>query len=175
MKQPGTGSRVLLTLACIVIVIAGLKAASAILLPALVAVFLAVVSYPPIAWLQSRGLPDWAAVLIVFVVVVAVFGGISVVVGHSIQDFTAKLDDYEQLLTNNRIWFLNRDDGSIVHEMGHMGENGGQFFGLHMIAVDSQGNIYTGEVFAGERVQRFVPTDSPRGELLQQLAALPLQ
>ena len=86
-------------MACIVIVIAGLKAASAILLPALVAVFLAVVSYPPIAWLQSRGLPDWAAVLIVFVVVVAVFGGISVVVGHSIQDFTAKLDDYEQKLS----------------------------------------------------------------------------
>ncbi|MEE3197533.1 MAG: hypothetical protein VX225_03725 [Pseudomonadota bacterium] len=78
-------------------------------------------------------------------------------------------------LTNNRIWFLNRDDGNIVHEMGRMGENGGQFFGLHMIAVDSQGNIYTGEVFAGERVQRFVPTDSPKGELLQQLAALPLQ
>jgi len=23
--------------------------------------------------------------------------------------------------------------------------------------VDSKGNIYTGEVFAGERVQRFVP------------------
>ena len=53
-----------------------------------------------------------------------------------------------------------------------MGENGGQFFGLHMIAVDSGGSIYTGEVFAGERVQRFVPDDSPRGELLQQLADL---
>jgi hypothetical protein len=26
-----------------------------------------------------------------------------------------------------------------------------------MIATDSRGNIYTGEVFAGERVQRFVP------------------
>lgn len=73
-------------------------------------------------------------------------------------------------LTNNKIWLLNREDGSIAAEWGHMGENGGQFFGLHMIAVDSQGNIYTGEVFAGERVQRFVPTDSPRGELLQQLA-----
>ncbi len=73
-------------------------------------------------------------------------------------------------LTNNRIWFLDRETGELVGEMGHMGENGGQFFGLHMIAVDSQGNIYTGEVFAGERVQRFVPTDSPRGELLQQLA-----
>jgi sugar lactone lactonase YvrE len=26
-----------------------------------------------------------------------------------------------------------------------------------MIAVDSRGNIYTGEVFTGQRVQRFVP------------------
>jgi hypothetical protein len=60
-------------------------------------------------------------------------------------------------LTNNHIWFLNRDDGKVVGQMGSMGENGGQWFGLHMIAVDSKGNIYTGEVFAGERVQKFVP------------------
>jgi hypothetical protein len=60
-------------------------------------------------------------------------------------------------LTNNHIYFLNREDGKIVGQMGSMGENGGQFFGLHMIAVDSKGTIYTGEVFAGERVQRFLP------------------
>ncbi|HEV2521799.1 MAG TPA: hypothetical protein VGT24_05400 [Candidatus Acidoferrales bacterium] len=60
-------------------------------------------------------------------------------------------------LTNNHIWFLNRGDGEIVSQMGSMGQNAGQFYGLHMIAVDSKGNIYTGEVFAGERVQRFVP------------------
>jgi hypothetical protein len=60
-------------------------------------------------------------------------------------------------LTNNHIWFLNREDGKVVGQLGSMGENGGQFFGLHMIGVDSKGNIYTGEVFAGERVQRFVP------------------
>lgn len=60
-------------------------------------------------------------------------------------------------LTNNHIYFLDREDGKILGQMGSMGENGGQFFGLHMIAVDSKGNIYTGEVFAGERVQRFVP------------------
>ena len=60
-------------------------------------------------------------------------------------------------LTNNHIWFLNREDGKVVGQMGTMGENGGQFFGLHMIAVDSKGIIYTGEVFAGERVQRFLP------------------
>ena len=75
-------------------------------------------------------------------------------------------------LTNNHIYFLNREDGKEVGRMGTMGDSGGQFYGLHMIAVDSKGYIYTGEVFAGERVQRFVPADSPRGKLLEQLSRL---
>jgi DNA-binding beta-propeller fold protein YncE len=73
-------------------------------------------------------------------------------------------------LTNNHIWFLNRADGKVVGQLGSMGDHGGQFFGLHMIAVDSRGTIYTGEVFAGERVQRFVPANSPRGKVLEQLS-----
>jgi hypothetical protein len=73
-------------------------------------------------------------------------------------------------LTNNHIWFLDRKTGKIVGTLGQMGESGGSFFGVHMEATDSKGNLYTGEVFAGERVQRFVPADSPRGKLLEQLA-----
>jgi len=80
---------------------------------------------------------------------------------------------YVSDLTNNRIWFLNRADGRLLGQMGRMGENGGQFFGLHMIAVDSVGNVYTGEVFQGERVQRFVPADSAKGRLLKQLPDAP--
>jgi hypothetical protein len=76
-------------------------------------------------------------------------------------------------LTNNRIWFLSRADGRVLGEMGHMGENGGQFFGLHMLAVDSKGDVYTGEVFQGERVQRFVPADSAKGRLLKRLSDAP--
>jgi DNA-binding beta-propeller fold protein YncE len=64
---------------------------------------------------------------------------------------------YVSDLTNNHVWFLNREDGRVIGQMGSMGENGGQFFGLHMIAVDSKGVLYTGEVFQGERVQRFLP------------------
>jgi hypothetical protein len=77
-------------------------------------------------------------------------------------------------ITNNHIWFLNREDGRILGKMGSMGDNGGQWFGLHMIAADSQGNIYTGEVFNGERAQRFVPADSPKGKLLQQAGLQPM-
>ena len=76
-------------------------------------------------------------------------------------------------LTNNHIWFLDRKTGKVVGTLGQMGENGGSFFGVHMEATDSRGNLYTGEVFAGERVQRFVPADSPRGKLLEQLARMP--
>jgi hypothetical protein len=98
-------------------------------------------------------------------------------VGGSTGGVAFSLDKAQRLLyisdlTNNKIWFLNRQDGRIVGQMGQMGENGGLWFGLHMIAIDSRGNIYTGEVFAGERVQRFVPADSPRGRLLEQLSRL---
>jgi DNA-binding beta-propeller fold protein YncE len=72
-------------------------------------------------------------------------------------------------IKNNTIWFLNREDGKVMGRLGSMGESGGSFFGLHMIATDSRGYIYTGEVFAGQRVQRFVPADSARGTMLAQL------
>jgi hypothetical protein len=99
-------------------------------------------------------------------------------VGGSTGGIAFSPDDGQRLLyvsdlTNNRIWFLNRADGRLVGEMGRMGENGGQFFGLHMMAVDSVGNVYTGEVFQGERVQRFVPADGAKGRLLKQLPDSP--
>jgi hypothetical protein len=59
-------------------------------------------------------------------------------------------------LTNNHIWFIERKTGKVLGTMGQMGQNPGSFFGVHMEATDSKGNIYTGEVFYGERVQRFL-------------------
>jgi hypothetical protein len=59
-------------------------------------------------------------------------------------------------LTNNHIWFIERKTGKVVGTLGQMGQNPGSFFGVHMEATDSKGNVYTGEVFYGERVQRFL-------------------
>ena len=59
-------------------------------------------------------------------------------------------------ISNNTIWILNREDGKVVTRVGSSGNNGGQFHGLHMLSVDSKGNLYTGEVESGERVQRFL-------------------
>jgi len=58
-------------------------------------------------------------------------------------------------LTNNPHRFLNREDGKVVGQLGSMGESAGQFYGLHMIAVDSKGDIYTGGGVWGRAGARF--------------------
>ncbi|MGA2426937.1 MAG: hypothetical protein ABSH13_00400 [Candidatus Acidiferrum sp.] len=57
---------------------------------------------------------------------------------------------------NNVIWTLRREDGVVVGQMGHSGRNAGQFHWVHQMVADSQGNLYTGEVDSGKRVQKFV-------------------
>jgi len=56
---------------------------------------------------------------------------------------------------NNVIWILNRDDGKVVGSFGRNGRSAGQFHWLHAVVSDSQGNLYTGEVDTGKRIQKF--------------------
>ena len=49
---------------------------------------------------------------------------------------------------------------STLTEIGKIGGGGrypGQFLAVGSIAVDSRGNLYTGEQHHGKRVQKFVP------------------
>jgi hypothetical protein len=57
---------------------------------------------------------------------------------------------------NNVIWVLNRDSGQVAGSIGHNGRNAGQFHWVHQVVMDSRGNLYTGEVDTGKRIQKFV-------------------
>ena len=46
---------------------------------------------------------------------------------------------------------------------GDGGRQPGQFYGVHSIATDSKGNIYTTETYEGKRVQKFVYKGIGRG------------
>jgi len=61
-------------------------------------------------------------------------------------------------IMNNVVWIVNPGKGSVVGRFGFLGHAGGGFQWLHMVALDSKGNVYTGEVDTGKRVQRFVPS-----------------
>jgi sugar lactone lactonase YvrE len=57
--------------------------------------------------------------------------------------------------SNEVIWILDHATGQILSGFGMPGHMAGNFTYLHSIAVDSKGNIYTGEVINGRRVQKF--------------------
>jgi DNA-binding beta-propeller fold protein YncE len=79
----------------------------------------------------------------------------------SVWQFAFSNDEHQKFLLiddgeNNVIWTVQRDDGSVAGQTGHSGRNAGQFHWVHQIVSDSQGNIYTGEVDTGKRIQKFV-------------------
>ena len=57
---------------------------------------------------------------------------------------------------NERVRIVQRDTLTELSTFGRGGRQPGEFFGVHSIAVDSKGNIYTTETYEGKRVQKFV-------------------
>lgn len=57
---------------------------------------------------------------------------------------------------NQRVYVMLRESLEILTQFGDGGRQPGQFFAVHSIATDSQGNIYTTETYEGKRVQKFV-------------------
>ena len=51
---------------------------------------------------------------------------------------------------------IDRDSLQVLTTFGEGGRQPGMFYGVHSIATDSKGNIYTTETYRGQRVQRFL-------------------
>ena len=56
---------------------------------------------------------------------------------------------------NMKVHVLLRETMEVLTTFGDGGRQPGQFFGVHSIATDSQGNIYTTETYEGKRLQKF--------------------
>jgi DNA-binding beta-propeller fold protein YncE len=78
----------------------------------------------------------------------------------SVWDIAFSPDPQQQYLfvtdgTNNEIHILLRATGEEVGSFGRQGRAAGEFHWVHTMAIDSHGNIFTGDVDTGKRVQRF--------------------
>ena len=93
-----TGTRVLLVLAALVIVIAGLKAASALIVPLLMALFIAIITLPFMLWLTGKGAPKWAALGLILLVLASVILTVGSLISSSVDQFSALLPTYENKL-----------------------------------------------------------------------------
>jgi len=81
---------------------------------------------------------------------------------------------------NSHIAVVDRKTLTVLYQFGQRSAKPGDFQGLHHIAVDSNGNIYTGEVAPGARIQRFLykglsTTRPPNALTAEQLASRPSQ
>jgi hypothetical protein len=79
----------------------------------------------------------------------------------SVWDVAFSRDPQQQYLyisdgMNNRVYVLRRDTLDVLTSFGTGGRQPGQFFGVHSIATDSKGNLYTTETWEGKRLQKFV-------------------
>jgi predicted PurR-regulated permease PerM len=128
---------ILVSLAALVDIIAGLKTAQAVLVPFLLAFFISIICAGPFYWLRYQRVPASLALLIVIAVVM--LGGLAVltIIGTSVNDFTSQLPLYEQKLRSQTLtlidWFdrfgirISRqllldhfDPGSIMQYAGRM-------------------------------------------------------
>jgi DNA-binding beta-propeller fold protein YncE len=57
---------------------------------------------------------------------------------------------------DEKINILLRSSLDVLTSFGDGGRGAGQFFGVHNLATDSKGNLYTAETYTGARVQRFI-------------------
>lgn len=88
----------LVTLAAAVIVIAGMKTAASMMVPFLLAIFIAILSTPLMMWLTERKVPTTIAVVMVMGLIVTFAFVIGSFIGTSLNDFYGDLPIYEEKL-----------------------------------------------------------------------------
>jgi len=87
-----------LMLAAIVICLAGIKAASPILVPFCLSVFIAIICNPILKWLMKYRFPKGVAITTIIIIVVLAGMWLANLVGKAVNDFSAQLPAYQEQL-----------------------------------------------------------------------------
>jgi AI-2 transport protein TqsA len=96
--MPGTHLRVLVGLASAVVVLAGMRATSALLIPLVAAAFVALITFPVVQWLRRHGVHTLLAVVGTMLIVLAALVGPGVLMVAAIREFVAAAPGYEARL-----------------------------------------------------------------------------
>ncbi len=88
----------LLGFAAFVVVVAGMKAAALLVVPFLLAVFLAIICAPPLFWMQQKGIPSILGILVLMLVVIMVQILLVTLISSSIADFSGNIPFYQERL-----------------------------------------------------------------------------
>jgi len=115
LVRPMANSRIaklMFLIAAFVIVVAGIREASTILVPFLTAVFVTIVSTPMAIWMNRKGLPMPVALgLVIFLLIALAVLGVGVI-GKSVNDLTKNLANYQTMASTHiedlTVWLKGR-------------------------------------------------------------------
>jgi hypothetical protein len=57
---------------------------------------------------------------------------------------------------DEHVVILDRQTLTPLYTFGDGGNSAGEFHGVHSIAIDSKGNLFTTETYGGRRIQKFI-------------------
>ncbi|WP_404343125.1 AI-2E family transporter [Pseudoalteromonas mariniglutinosa] len=100
-------NRSLVIFAALVIVLAGIKAASVIVIPFVLAAFIAIICNPLIRFFAKYAIPKVLAIIFVMLLIVAVGISLAGLVGQSVNDFSKYLPEYKTQIKEEFIWLVN--------------------------------------------------------------------
>jgi predicted PurR-regulated permease PerM len=93
--QMSVAMSILLAMAALTLVLAGMRASRGLVVPFLLAVFISILCLPILAWLRRRDVPKVLAVLLIVVPFLVIGSVLAIVVGISVSDFARGLPDYQ--------------------------------------------------------------------------------
>jgi len=133
--------------AAVVVIIYGMQFAKALLIPFLLAAFIALITVRPMLWMQKKGVPAVIAALMIVVLVMLILAVVGTVVGRSIAEFTAALPSYQarlDTLVSEVLAFmaehLNGDDS--IQDLGDL-INPGRVMGFVTVFLNAMRGVLT--------------------------------
>jgi len=88
-----------IVMASVVVVLAGVKSASAILVPFLLSLFIAIILAPVFNFFKSKKVPEGLALIFVVSIFIVALGLVAKLIGTSVTDFSANINMYSQQLS----------------------------------------------------------------------------
>ena len=92
-------NRTVVAMAALVIVFAGIKLAAEIVVPFLLALFIAIICSPVIKAMTQRKVPHGIAIALLFILILIVFFFLAGLINSSVQEFTRSIPQYKVLLS----------------------------------------------------------------------------
>ena len=96
------GSRILFVIAAACIVVGGLKEARAFIIPFIFSLFLAVILSAPLGYLRRKGIPTWAALLILFIGMAGIGFATGTLVGGAANRFRSNMPEIKEKLIEEK-------------------------------------------------------------------------